>query len=41
MTKLIISNKEMNDFLKVIKSLKNVGLLIKDFRVTFENEPKE
>ena len=31
----------MNDFLKVVKSLKNVGLLIKDFRETFENEPKE
>ena len=30
-TTLIVSNEEMNDFMKIFKSLKESGLLIKDF----------
>ena len=40
MTTLIISNKEMNVIMKIIKSLKEAGLLVKDFSETIENEPK-
>ena len=41
MTTLIISNKEMNDFIKIIKSLEESGLLIKGVRETNKNEVKE
>ena len=41
MTALIISNKEMIDIMKIVKSLKESGLLIKDVIETIENEAKE
>ena len=41
MTTLIISNKEMNEIMKIIKSLKNAGLFIKGVSETTENEAKE
>ena len=37
----IISNKEVKDIMKMFKSLKVSGLLIKDVSVTNENEAKE
>ena len=40
-TTLIISNEEMNDIMKIIKSLKESGLLIKGVRETIKNEAKE
>ena len=40
-TLLIISNKEINDIMKVIKSLKESGLLIKGVCETSKNEAKE
>ena len=40
-TTLIISNKEMNDIMKIIKSLEAFGLLIKGFSETIKNETKE
>ena len=39
--KLIISNKEMNDVMKIAKSLEKYGLLIKSVRETNKNEAKE
>ena len=39
-TTLIISNKEMNDFMKIIKSLEESGLLIKGVSQTIKNEAK-
>ena len=39
-TTLIISNEEMNDIMKKVKSLEESGLLIKRFRETFKNEVK-
>ena len=41
MTTLIISNEEMNDILKIVKSFKESGLLIKGVRETIKNEAKE
>ena len=41
MTTLIISNDEMNDIMKIIKSLEDAGLLMKDVSETIENEAKE
>ena len=38
---LIISNEEMNDVMKIVKSLEESGLLTKGFRKTIENEAKE
>ena len=38
---LIISKKEMNDFMKIIKSSEESDLLIKDVSETFKNEAKE
>ena len=38
---LIISNKEMNDIKKIINSLEESGLLIKDVSETIKNEAKE
>ena len=39
-TTLIISNEEMDDILKIIKSLEEFGLLIKGVSKTIKNEPK-
>ena len=41
MTTLIISKEEMNDIMKIIKSLEEAGLLIKGVSETIENEAKE
>ena len=38
---LIISNGEMNDIMKIIESLKESGLLIKDVKETIKNKAKE
>ena len=40
-TTLLISNEEMNDILKVVKSLEKFGLLIKGCSETIKNEAKE
>ena len=40
-TTLIISNEEMNDITKIVKSLEESGLLIKDESETIKNEAKE
>ena len=40
-TSLIISNKEMNDIIKIIKSPKEPGLLMRDVSETIKNEAKE
>ena len=40
-TTLIISNKEMNDIMKIVKSLEESGLLIKDVSETIKNKAKE
>ena len=40
-TTLIISNEEMHDIMKIVKSLKESGLLIKYVRRTIKNEAKE
>ena len=36
-TALIISNEEMNDIMKIVKSLEESGLLIKDVSETIKN----
>ena len=41
MTTLIISNEEMNDITKIVKSLEESGLLIKGVSETIKSEPKE
>ena len=40
-TSLIISNKEMNDIIKIIKFPKESGLLMRDISETIKNEAKE
>ena len=40
-TALLISNQEMNDIMKIVKSLEKSCLLIKDVSETIKNEPKE
>ena len=40
-TTLIISNEEMNDVMKIVKSLEESGLLIKGVCETIKNEAKE
>ena len=40
-TTLIISNEEMNDFMKIVMSLEESGLLVKGVSKTVENEAKE
>ena len=40
-TTLIISNEEINDIMKIVKSLQKSGLLIKGISEKFENEAKE
>ena len=41
MTTLITSNEEMNNIMKIFKSLEDAGLLIKDVSETVKSEPKE
>ena len=41
MTTLINSNDEMNDILKIVKSLENSGLLLKGVSETIQHEAKE
>ena len=40
-TTLIISNDEMNDIIKIVKSLENSGVLLKGVSETNQNEAKE
>ena len=40
-TTLIISNDEMNDILKIVKSLEDSGVLLKGVNETIKNEAKE
>ena len=40
-TALIISNKEKNDIMKIVKSFKKSGLLIKNVSEKIKNEPKK
>ena len=40
-TTLIISNEEMKDIMKIVKSLEESGLLIKGISETIKNETKE
>ena len=40
-TTLIIMNEEMNDIKKIVKSLQESGLLMKDVSETIKNEAKE
>ena len=40
-TALIISNEEINDIMKIIKSVKESGLLIKSVSESIKNGPKE
>ena len=40
MTTLILSNKEMKDTMKIVKSLKESDVLIKSVRGTIVNEAK-
>ena len=41
LTKLIISNEEMDDIMKIVESLEESGLLIKDVSKIIKNEAKE
>ena len=40
-TTVIISNDEMKDIIKIVKSLKDSGLLLKGVSKTIKNEAKE
>ena len=40
-TTLIISNKDMEDLIKIVKSLEDSGLLLKGVTETVQNEVKE
>ena len=40
-TTLIISNNEMNDVIKIVKSLENSGVLLKGISKTIQHEAKE
>ena len=40
-TTLIISNDEINDIIKIVKSLEDSGLLLKGVTETVQNEVKE
>ena len=40
-TTLIVSNEEMNNIMKILKSLEESGLLIKSVSETIKNEAKE
>ena len=39
-TTLIISNNEMNDIIKIVKSLENSGVLLKGVSETIQHEAK-
>ena len=39
-TTLVISNKEMNDIMKIVESLEESGLLLKGVNETIKNEAK-
>ena len=41
MTTVIISNDEVEDFIKIVKSLEDSGLLLKGITETVQNEVKE
>ena len=41
MTTMMVSNEEMNDFMKMVKSLEESSLLIKGICKLIENEAKE
>ena len=41
MTTLIISNDEIHDIIKIVKSLEDSGLLLKGVTKTVQNEVKE
>ena len=41
MTTLIISNDEIKDIIKIVKSLEDSGLLLKGVTETVQNEVKE
>ena len=41
MIALIISNKEMNEIMNIVKALEDSGVLLKDITKTIENETKE
>ena len=41
MTTLMISNNEIEDVIKIVKSLEDSGLLIKEVTKTIQNEAKE
>ena len=40
-TTLIISNDEMNDIIKIVKSLENSGVILKGVSETIQHEAKE
>ena len=40
-TTLIISDEEVNDIMKIFKSLEETGLLIKEVSKTIKNKTKE
>ena len=40
-TTLMISNEKVNNIMKIVKSLRETGLLIKDLNETIKNEAKE
>ena len=41
MIALIISNKEMNEIMNIVKALEDSGILLKGITKTIENETKE
>ena len=41
MIALIISNKEMNEIMNIVKAIEDSGILLKDITKTIENETKE
>ena len=41
MTTLVFSNEDLNDIIKLVKSLEESGLLIKGVSETIKNEKKE
>ena len=40
-TTLVISNKEMNDIMKIVQALENSNILLKEVTKTIKNETKE
>ena len=40
-TTLIISNKEMNDIMKIVQALEDSNILLKGVTETFKNKTKE